>query len=40
MNLDKYTNKAHEALLVAQPPAQEYNHTEIEPIHILLALLQ
>src|SRR5579859_5739435 len=40
MNLDKYTNKAQEALLASQSLAQEHNHTEIEPLHVLLALMQ
>ncbi|MCL4560376.1 MAG: ATP-dependent chaperone ClpB [Chloroflexi bacterium] len=40
MNLDRYTQKAQEALASAQNLAFEYHHQSIEPAHILLALLQ
>ncbi len=40
MNLNRYTEKAREALLQAQALASEYNHSQIEPEHLLLALLQ
>jgi ATP-dependent Clp protease ATP-binding subunit ClpB len=40
MNLEKYTQKAQEAVLQAQTLAGDHNHQLIEPIHILLALLQ
>jgi ATP-dependent Clp protease ATP-binding subunit ClpB len=40
MNLDKYTQKAQEALFSAQQTARDLNHQSIEPAHILLALLQ
>src|SRR5579859_6929505 len=40
MNLNNFTNKAQEAILASQTLAQEYNHTEIEPLHILLALMR
>ncbi len=40
MNLDKYTQKSQEAILAAQQLAQDYNHQAIEPMHLLLALLQ
>lgn len=40
MNLDKFTQKAQEAVLEAQRLATEYNHAHIEPDHLLLALLQ
>ncbi|MDR3577756.1 MAG: ATP-dependent chaperone ClpB [Anaerolineaceae bacterium] len=40
MNLDKYTQKAQEAVLQAQQIAQEYSHQNIEPAHLLLALLR
>ena len=40
MNLDKYTQKSQEALLAAQRLAQEYQHQVVEPIHLLLALVQ
>ncbi len=39
MRLDKYTQKAQEALLEAQHLAQEYNHPQIEPEHLLKALI-
>ncbi|NQU29123.1 MAG: AAA family ATPase, partial [Anaerolineae bacterium] len=40
MNLEKYTQKSQEALLAAQRLAQDYQHQVIEPIHLLLALVQ
>ena len=40
MNLDKYTQKAQEAVLQAQQIAQEHSHQNIEPAHLLLALLR
>jgi ATP-dependent Clp protease ATP-binding subunit ClpB len=40
MNLNKYTQKAQEAVLAAQTMAQEENHSQIEPVHLLAALLQ
>jgi len=40
MNLNKYTEKAQEALLQGQELASEYNHSQIEPEHLLLALVQ
>ena len=40
MNLNKYTEKAQEALAQAQSLAGEYNHSQIEPAHLLLALLR
>jgi ATP-dependent Clp protease ATP-binding subunit ClpB len=40
MNLDKYTQKAQEALFQAQQLARDLNHQNIEPAHLLLALLQ
>ncbi len=40
MNLNKFTEKAQEAVLAAQQLAQEHNHSQIEPEHLLLALLQ
>jgi ATP-dependent Clp protease ATP-binding subunit ClpB len=39
MNLDRFTQKAQQAILTAQQIAQEMNHTEIEPAHLLLALI-
>ena len=40
MNLDRYTQKAQQALLEAQALAQEHGHASIEPAHLLLALLR
>ena len=40
MNLDKFTQKAQEAVLEAQRLAGEYNHAQIEPEHLALALLR
>jgi ATP-dependent Clp protease ATP-binding subunit ClpB len=39
MNLDRYTEKAQEAILQAQQLAQEFNHQTIEPAHLLLSLI-
>ncbi len=40
MDFKKYTNKAQEALLGAQSLAVEFGHPEIDPLHIMIALLQ
>ena len=40
MNLDRYTQKAQEAILQAQHVAMQFSHQNIEPTHLLLALLQ
>jgi ATP-dependent Clp protease ATP-binding subunit ClpB len=40
MNLNKFTEKAQEAILEAQRLAEEYSHSEIMPSHLLLALLR
>jgi ATP-dependent Clp protease ATP-binding subunit ClpB len=40
MNLERYTQKAQEAILSAQRIAQDLNHTAIEASHLLLALLK
>jgi len=40
MNLNKFTEKAQEAVLGAQQLAEEYSHSEIQPSHLLLALLR
>jgi ATP-dependent Clp protease ATP-binding subunit ClpB len=40
MDLNRYTQKAQEGILAAQGLAQEYNHSQIEPVHLLLALLR
>ena len=39
MNLDKFTQKAQEALLQSQQLASDRHHQQIEPAHLLLALL-
>jgi ATP-dependent Clp protease ATP-binding subunit ClpB len=39
MNLDKYTQKSQEAILAAQQLAQDYHHQMVDPIHLLLALV-
>ncbi|MDX2162181.1 MAG: ATP-dependent chaperone ClpB [bacterium] len=38
-NLDRYTNKAQEAILKSQGLATDYGHTAIEPVHLLTALI-
>ena len=40
MRLDKFTQRGQEAIIAAQELAQTYNHSQIEPEHLLLALLQ
>jgi ATP-dependent Clp protease ATP-binding subunit ClpB len=40
MNLERYTQKAQEALFQAQHLARDLNHQSIEPAHLLLALVQ
>ena len=40
MRLDKFTQRGQEAILAAQELAETYNHSQIEPEHLLLALLQ
>ncbi len=40
MRLDRFTQRGQEAILAAQELAQTYNHNQIEPEHLLLALLQ
>jgi ATP-dependent Clp protease ATP-binding subunit ClpB len=40
MRLDKFTQKAAEAIEAARSLASTYNHGQIEPEHLLLALLQ
>ncbi|RMF76441.1 MAG: ATP-dependent chaperone ClpB, partial [Chloroflexi bacterium] len=39
MDLNRYTNKAQQALMKAQSLATDYGHQAIEPAHILYALL-
>lgn len=40
MRLDKLTQKAQEAIFEAQSLAESYYHAQVEPEHLLLALLQ
>jgi ATP-dependent Clp protease ATP-binding subunit ClpB len=40
MRLDKFTQRGQEAIIAAQELAQTYNHSQVEPEHLLLALLQ
>jgi ATP-dependent Clp protease ATP-binding subunit ClpB len=40
MNINKYTEKAQEAVLAAQQLAEKSNHALVEPEHLLLALLE
>ena len=40
MNLNKYTEKAQEAVLTAQRLAGEASHAQIEPEHLLVALVE
>ena len=40
MTLEKLTLKAQDAIARAQHIASEYAHQQIEPVHILLALLK
>ncbi|MPY87263.1 MAG: ATP-dependent chaperone ClpB [Luteitalea sp.] len=39
MNLNRYTEKAQEAVLTSQQLAERENHPQIEPEHLLLALV-
>src|SRR6266704_3418338 len=40
MNLQKYTEKAQEAVLAARQMAEEANNNQIEPVHLLAALVE
>ncbi|HET6260861.1 MAG TPA: Clp protease N-terminal domain-containing protein, partial [Chloroflexia bacterium] len=40
MNLQKYTEKAQEAVLSARQIAEEATHNQFEPTHLLLALVE
>src|SRR5262249_30913013 len=40
MDLKRYTNKSQEALVAAQSLAAEYGHTALDPLHIMIALMQ
>jgi ATP-dependent Clp protease ATP-binding subunit ClpB len=39
MNINKFTEKGQEAILAAQKLAEERNHTQVEPEHLLSALV-
>lgn len=39
MNLNKFTQKAQEAVIQAQNKAEELNHSQIEAVHLLAALV-
>ena len=39
MDLNRYTNKAQQALMAAQSLAADYGHSSIEPVHVLTSLL-
>jgi ATP-dependent Clp protease ATP-binding subunit ClpB len=39
MDLNRYTNKAQQALMAAQSLATDYGHNSIEPVHVLTSLL-
>ena len=40
MNINKYTEKAQEAVAAAQQLAEQMNHPQIEPEHLLVALVE
>lgn len=40
MDFSRYTNKAQQAILKAQTLASEYHHTVMEPVHILVGLME
>ena len=40
MRLDKLTVKAQEALMAAQGAASQFGHAQMEPLHMLMALLE
>src|SRR4029450_11253615 len=40
MNLNKHSEKAQEAILAAQRLAEQSNHAQIDPEHLLLALVE
>jgi ATP-dependent Clp protease ATP-binding subunit ClpB len=40
MNINKYTEKAQEAVLAAQQLAEQTNQAQVEPEHLLLALVE
>src|SRR5262245_36490031 len=40
MDINKYTQKAQEALLAAQKLGEQMNHAQIEPEHLLVSLVE
>ena len=40
MNINKFTEKAQEAIVTAQNVAGELNHAEVAPEHLLVALIE
>ena len=40
MDLNKFTQKAQEAIYASQQLARDFGHQTIEPAHLLLALIQ
>src|SRR6266536_4323339 len=40
MNINKFTEKAQEAVLAAQTLAEQLSHAQIEPEHLLLSLVE
>ncbi len=40
MNINKYTEKAQEAVLAAQQIAEQSSHAQVEPEHLLVALIE
>lgn len=40
MNLNKFTEKAQEAVVAAQQLASEWSHAEVTPEHLLVALVE
>src|SRR6186997_1825704 len=40
MNINKYTEKAQEAVLAAQQLAEQSSHALVEPEHLLVALVE
>ena len=40
MNLNRFTEKAQEAVLAAQQTAESRHHSQMESVHLLMALLE
>jgi ATP-dependent Clp protease ATP-binding subunit ClpB len=40
MNLDRYTTKAQEAIVRGQTLALEYGHSQLEPLHVAIGLME